>query len=1677
MVATNLPVGGTLLAVAGAYLVYTAAVESVSRYSKTTPWWPVFDDNFRSMYMWPAVLQLALGIALWALATSIVMGSYDARYHGVFGSVGNCNAPVECPGSGEVRLVDNRSQTGAAVLLVSVLQTALACAWLLKLANKPRNQEEDASYRFVVAFLKASAFVLAMSVTLYIRYLKSNRLLYSGLFTWLPSVVVFVECAVCMSEAYLSFFTADHISEPICGPGASSRSNHLVLLTLTTGLLFVAQSLVQQRPYFSRPVDGSLESSDPASSFMDRCSSSRFAGTNVISPLAQPSSVAQSDLVRSSESGSSSFSRLFFCWPGELMVKGAKRQLGFQDLYRLDDYTIPSNAWKQYQRHKKPGRSLMMTLFIAFAPEFLAQLFFALSESVLYFSGPFFLQRILRFIETHKNSPETGQMLGLRAAYLDTFGLLVFTVLTSLMAHRSLWTGCRIGILIKGLLVSELSMKTLQRSKAGVLEKSDGNDDSDDDGDDKDDALSASNGKIMNLLTADFERITEVAAHLDHIYALPVMLLVGIWYMYVLLGISAAVGMVIAIIYVPVSKALLQYLSRIESELNLLSDKRVAAITELLQGIKTVKLFGWETGFLHRIDEHREGQLKLMWKTLVAWAWIAVASTLAPMLILVVIFGVYAIGLGQQLTAEIAFTAISVFQLIRIVFEQLPGALNWLVGGYVSLQRINQYLQQPQLQSMDARVAKQDALNCGFGFAGADLEWAGERDASSEILPSKRVSSTEQTPLLADAQGGSQACSLTVSAASELAAPFALKDIDIRFPPGGLSLVAGPTGSGKSSLLAALIGEMTLTSGRILLPEPFGASADISSGPRFAYVAQEAWLRNATIRENILFDEPYNQHRYEETLRVCLLKPDLRILAAGDMTEIGERGVTLSGGQKQRIALARAVYSSRPVLLIDDCLSAVDAHTARHILAECLVGSSQLVAGRTRVLVTHHVSMCLPYAQHVVMMHEGRVVAQGQPLDLLASGLLADDKANSEHEGISRSSSTRSRPSIGNRHAGSGSLTPATAPKDLQTEDMYNSERLRKIADQKALDPAADLSALQGTLVKDEEREEGHVKLDTWRLYLGACGGSWFWAVLLVLLIVCQASFILQDYWVRVWVDASKDSGSSHPASFWLGIYVAIGVGSAVLRLVQMLFLSTGAICASRAIHKSLLRAVMHAAPRFFDSTPLGRIINRFSRDMQVIDEETINSVVWWTADVLSVVSVIAVIAFVIPAFLWVAAVVSVAYVGLAYYYLKTSRQLKRLESNSMSPLLSLFSELIQGSSTIRAFGSTKHYIQEAMDRMTMQNQPLYMVWASNRWLSVRIDSAGAVVSCACALFVLSNLDWIDAGLAGFLLSYSLTFSEHMVWVIRNYSSIEFDMNAVERVSQYLAIEQEAPLHAEPRDSPPADWPASGNVTVDSLVVEYVPGTRVLHGVSLSARHGEKIGVVGRTGAGKSTLSLALMRFVEPSSGRVVLDGVDISRVGLEELRRNVTIIPQDPTLFNGSVRYNLDPFGEYSDEHLWNAVQRSYLAKEASAGSDADKDVEGPRLTSGIFASLDAEITDNGLSLSLGQRQLVALARALVRQSRLIIMDEATASVDFATDDCIQRTIRGPEFANSTLFCIAHRLRTIIDYDRVLVLDKGQVVEFDTPAQLLQSPGGMFRSMCEESGDYAYFADQANAG
>ncbi|KAJ2606672.1 hypothetical protein EV177_005873 [Coemansia sp. RSA 1804] len=759
---------------------------------------------------------------------------------------------------------------------------------------------------------------------------------------------------------------------------------------------------------------------------------------------------------------------------------------------------------------------------------------------------------------------------------------------------------------------------------------------------------------------------------------------------------------------------------------------------------------------------------------------------------------------------------------------------------------------------------------------------------------------------------------------------------------------------GKSSLLSALIGEMTLVRGNIMVPTiDSRVAAAVVGGNKYkdivdisnegfvlhdiAYVGQETWLRNATFRDNILFGEEYEKERYEEVLRVCALKPDLRIFPAGDRTEIGERGVTLSGGQKQRVALARAVYSHRRILLIDDCLSAVDAHTGKHILMECLLSKTKLMQGRTRVLITHHVPMCLPYADFMVMMNKGHVVLKGAPQDLKAQGVLTnalkelDDKAKNadkDKQPADKEEDGKDKNIETNEESTTSDLEKSLF--NLKSEDEYTEERLRKIAEQKNLDPNIDLTVLQGILVKEEEREEGRVKFEVWKTFIDICGGNSYWATVVAAMVVAEVFSTMKTYAIRLWVSSNESdkpggiassllfSGSmdgtaanmaiyvtgadaytaptKNSPAYWLSIYMFVSALGAFWEIFDMYITCYGGIRAEKSLHKKLLCSVMHATPQFFDSTPVGRIV----------------------------------------------------------------------------------------------------------------------------------------------------------------------------------------------IVQYLKLDQEAPSESAPENKPSALWPKTGNVEFENLVAEYVPGVPVLHGISLSVHHGEKVGVVGRTGAGKSTMSLALLRFVEATEGRIVLDGVDISKIGLDNLRRNITIIPQDPVLFNGTIRYNIDPFEEYPDELIWDALNRVHMTREQTShatsastsivgiANDENGKLQLERM-SGVFSSLDDKIEQNGHSLSAGQRQLVAMARALVRRSKLVIMDEATASVDFDTDERLQRTIRGYEFANSTILCIAHRLRTVIDYDRVLVLDKGKVAEFDTPKNLLQKKDGIFRGMCEKSGEIEHLLAIAN--
>ncbi|KAJ1665762.1 hypothetical protein IW140_003278 [Coemansia sp. RSA 1813] len=1741
-------------------------------------WGSMDSDCYRAGFLWPAVVLLASTLVSAAFTLCLALRPLQAAGAGegfaTDGSaplarlgVGNMKTPQRRP-KGTSVLIDNRMRVGAWVVVLLGVQTTLFGAWWVVAHNDADSAPE---MRHLPRLLAQTTGLLLVAAVACVRTLSLNRRrVYAGLFPWVLPVLVCVLVGVCAGEAYGSFFTPRNAAVPIVGSRASARSNLLVASVFVGAALVLLFACAQWRPIYMRPREGAAE----ASLHLVENNDSEDGDDDESTPISAPGDTKECDLLDSPESNASWFSRMTFGWLGESMRLGATRRMEYTDMYRLAPEDCPVSCWRRYLQYRKPGRPLLMVMAMTLAPELVLQFCLSVLLCAMQFSGPFFLQRILRTIQNLKHHHDTGKPIPggvARSAYLDAAGLLVFSLLTLLLSSQVEWVGRHIGMRIKGFIVAEMSSKTLRRrgkgSFARAAKDAAAGKEKKEEGEEKEEEpqLSA-DGKIMNLLTADFQRVVEVSACLERVYAFPLTLVLGMWYMYRLMGVSALFGVSVAGLYVPLTRVMYKYLTKLELSASALNDDRVSAVSEVVHGIKAVKLFGWESRFSDSVDQKRERQLAMQWRVYRAMTLIHAVALTGPMLILIIMLAVYSMVLGNSLTAEVAFTTISVFQIVRVVLERLPGFFMWATNATVSVARIDSYLHQPQVQALESRVAPAGADDA-LGFDCASLEWdvalpAKDVESVPNSTPATVVDSGEQTPLLGTTSTSHRSpsgISLGSNTPEDMVC-FSLKDINVRFPLGGLSIVAGPTGSGKSSLLSALVGEMTLTKGRILLPtanaqeiaahdHKYSAIIALSGEGLvvrdIAYVAQESWLRNATIRENILFGEHYDRERYEEVLRVCALKPDLRILPAGDLTEIGERGVTLSGGQKQRVSLARAVYSSRRILLIDDCLSAVDAHTGKHILLKCLLNKSRLMSGRTCLLVTHHLSMCLPFAQYLLIMHQGRVALHGSPESLEARGTLmrmiseletakrslrdADDADGEyddedDNEGRSSVSSRRSRGGrsyTSTRSDSRGKEVDALAhyslaefahknastEKNLQkhindrrSEDEYNAERLRVIAEQRGLDSTRDLSALQGTLIDEEEREEGHVKFEVWQTYLSACGSDSFWLTSFAMLILCQAVVVMQDYWIRIWV-ASTSGGSGAATNlisdtgpgYWLLVYVVIGLLSISIRLGLKYYTFSGAICASRKIHRQLMGAVIHATPRFFDSTPFGRIINRFGREMLSTDEQTMEKLLGWALDIVVVVSVFTIIMAVKPAFFFVAVVVVATYASIGYYYLNASRELKRLESNSMSPILSLFSELLLGVSTIRAFNINHYYLKEAINQINAQNRPFYMVWSALRWLTVRIDVASATVSFTCALFILSSLDWIDPGLAGFALMYSLSFSERMMYVIRNFSDNELNMNAIERILQYMDVEQEAPLHSSTRHRPPVSWPESGFLHIKNLVIEYVPGVPVLHNITLSVSHGEKIGVVGRTGAGKSSLALALLRFIEATKGRIVLDGVDISKIGLEDLRRNVTIIPQDPVLFNGTIRYNLDPFGEYPDEILWEALQRTFLVAEHASGSSssssssnnnntqaaaaansiASQSVEGTndeapmleRMT-GIFNTLEAEIKENGQNLSLGQRQLVALARALVRRSKLVVMDEATASVDFDTDDRIQRTIRGHEFANSTLFCVAHRLRTIIDYDRVLVLDRGNIAQFDTPYNLLQNKGGIFWNMCENSGE-----------
>ncbi|KAL4077404.1 P-loop containing nucleoside triphosphate hydrolase protein [Scleroderma citrinum] len=1087
---------------------------------------------------------------------------------------------------------------------------------------------------------------------------------------------------------------------------------------------------------------------------------------------------------------------------------------------------------------------------------------------------------------------------------------------------------------------------------------------------------------VVNLMATDANEISSMVGSAYLLYGGLLEMSLAVTFLFSLLGPAAFAGLFVIFIGWALHSIVTRIGIQTQKELSTSRDHRRTILNELVKSIKCIKFFAWENHWIKRVLTARDREMQWMWKSCIN----AICSSLvwaSPVLVSMASFLVY-VYIGNQLTASVAFTSIVLVGMLRQPLNIFPSLIVQAFQIRDSLKRIEGFLNEKE-------VSEQVSLrrNRGVVFSLQD---------------------------------------------------FGLHNISIRFPVEKLSLITGPTGSGKTALLLALLGEMTKVQGNLNLSKD-------THPPTISYAAQTPWLQRRTIKENILFGYQYDEPRYKDVIECCALRPDLDMLEYGDETEIGDRGMNLSGGQRARIALARAVYARSRYVLLDDPLCAVDNGIQRNLFEKLLCG--QLLRNRTVILVTHHLDLVRPHASCVVHMFEGTIrrvedeVPHTHPLPMNSVG--------EEQQRVNESRGNKNRPSP--------------------------------------------ISHIQ-----DKSVEKSGITFSTCMTYLRA--SACMWCVFALFIVCSQVMVVVTKLWIREWSHSHgndqmatispvptrwSDKALVENAGYWLDhatipdardrplfyavVYAIIGSLSVLLSVGSTFMQYIATFRASHSLFERLLRRVVHATMHWHDITPNGRLLNRFSKDMDAIDSTLSNSIFTVSNSLVAFGVAVLTVAIFFPAFLVPATLIAIFYCWIAKRYLSISGHLRRMESTSKPPTYAGFGEVLEGIVTIRAFSAEHRFMEEFHKKIDVATKMYYNFWMTNRWLLINFDALGALAILITTLLAL--FEHVPAGTAGLCITSAMSFTMNVYLACRSWTSLELDLSAVERVAEYLDIPQEPSVTT----MPPAYWPSStkGKVlmSVENLSVSYAPkeSPPVLHNISFTLNGGERVGILGRSGSGKSTLVMSMLRFVDPVEGRVMIDGIDISTISVHDLRSRVTYIPENPVLFSGTLRENVDPFNEHANHECEGVLRCVQLLGERVYESRRDN---GSRST----IALDTQVAPGGSNFSQGQRQLIAMARALLRPCHIIILDEATNSIDFDIDAKIQATIR-EYFANSLLItsefftpdlaeliewlnvlAVAHRLTTIADCDHLIVLQDGKVAEFDTPSNLIRREGGVFRAM-----------------
>ncbi|KAI8633413.1 ABC transporter [Xylariaceae sp. FL1651] len=1102
-------------------------------------------------------------------------------------------------------------------------------------------------------------------------------------------------------------------------------------------------------------------------------------------------------------------------------------------------------------------------------------------------------------------------------------------------------------------------------------------------------------GRLANLMSADVDAISWGRDFIMVMFGVPCGVIFALIGLYQLLDWPALVGTVALLALTPLPILISRKMIGLQREMKQIQDSRISAISEYLASIRAIKYFAWEDAIIEKVEEIRGGEQKKIWSLNVLFICLGQLTESIPTLALLLMFGLHVLVRKEQLTAEIAFTSIFLVRTLRRNLTLASGMSRHFTASLVSLRRLDRFF-------------------------------------------------NNVTPLTPHPDGPLRIINASLRRHNK--ASFVLKDISLDFVEGGLNVVTGPSGSGKSTLLMAILGETLLESGSITCPR------DV------AYASQSPWLQNETIRENILFNSAFEQVRYDRVISACGLAIDLHEFPERDETEVGENGTSLSGGQKSRVALARALYSKAPVILLDDIFSALDAKTSAALWKEAFCGD--LLKGRTVVLVTQ-----LPW-----------IAPQADLAIILENGLVKDVQQN-----------------IG--------ITRHTVTVDEAIVDESNVDTTMEIAATNATE--ANGTALNGAAVnghsktaaakrQDEVTQEALKTGSTARLqffsYMRFFGSPFYALLAIMMSILSNASFVGTTLWLAVWVDACEKD-AAYDVAFYLGIYAAWTLGDTFFNGLTYICYESGGWFAARTLHRTFMRAVMSVPLSWYKITPVGRVVNRFSRDMSSLDTVLVGMLRMMVENAIRLCFQSFAVSAVLPVFMLPVAACCVVGVIAGEIYTRTAVAVKRLTSSAQSPVFAQFADSLTGLPVIRArAGMPETFGRQLADKLRVLERALEAQFNCNRWVALRIDMMTTLVTVAAGAIAVSKAGIIAAGIVGFSLSNATTLNLLIVVLVRAMNEVEVELQSYHRVKEYANVESEekpdeykeqGAYSDDPSIVLPKSWPRTGEIEFRNVTIKYDPaGPEILKNINLKFAAGERVAVVGRTGSGKSTLVLSLLRFTNIVSGQIFFDGVDITSFPRKQLREALTIIPQEAVLFSGDVGSNLDPTGKIPQDMIRKALE--YCSGIASFQFHRDEENatqpggSGSANGNASGINLSTAVKAKGENFSHGQRQVLSLCRALVRKSKLMLLDEATASMDYETDQGIQEVLRkelNEQGRDRTLVTIAHRLKTIIDYDRVVVMSAGSVLEVGSPKELYEAKG-QFYDMMRHSGEFEHLEE-----